>query len=132
MIKFTKQMLSAPLDEVIFNIDWKLYKGLKQSQWRRYRIVAVVRGRNCAANTSYRVEETYIESYFSLRPRFLGGSGFMYDVMYWRISDLDEHMFKTHHEAVQKVDSMIRWVKDIESRVHEVKTESIISWHPEG
>lgn len=135
-IKFTKQMLSTSIGETIYTIDWKLHKGLKQSQWRRYRIVCMTTGIDCAANREYKIQETYLRCCFSWLPRCLGGLGFgkSYDEVFWQ--DLDtthpkDRVFDTYQEAVEKINIMVKYVKDYENREEEIVKEKIISWHPD-
>lgn len=122
-IEYTKQMLSASIGETIYKIDWKKYKGMRQSGWKKWRIVKVVQGEDA----QYRVESTHIDVGVSILPRVFGGLGFFYGKLQWDDSSFSKNVFSTYKGALDDINSSILWLKKMECE----KSEKIIGWFPE-
>ena len=128
-MNYTKEQLSAPLGETFYKGN---LEGVKQGEWQKYRIVKVVKGEE----TYYKIHNTMTSGCISFLPKILGGFGFfgMYSEVFWCEWDGEKTIYDSYEEAVQVIESAIKWVEDIQERCKQSNlpsVESIVSWHPE-
>lgn len=118
-MKYTNKMMNLPLNTKICTLP----KGLKTSQWKRYRVVREAQG-SCV---KYKVHSTGLEFSFGL-PVLLGGKGLIHPCILWGECDISmPPSFDSLSEAILAIEEDVSWRVNYESE----KTEEIIYYHKE-